>query len=554
MSTSKKFMYYIPENLDIDSLLVHNPPPDKVVEKNDIIQHIDTLLTAPIYNSDNIGEDGSFPLSSKKLQGICHHYKAVLTYLEEVCVIECTRNYYTDNKGGGECRRYRFCDKYIAFPKPIHIEFKKLPKNLVEKKRKGDGKRRNAGKAYPHLTKHLKKKYLRVDYEGAIEYLKIIFNSESRRGQTKIIAALANLYNIKTKNFYYSVDNTGNRLHSNLTNLPKELRKFIYCVMPGSDQKYPLEAVDLKNSQPFFASIIFNNPLINSSINNHHIIPPLLLPNIYNNYVLNIYNTLYNTYAQYNVHSSVINNNKFPSIHYVSKKNNRKSIKRGNTANGERYWGNINDQYEDIKRFTELVSNGTFYEYLVEVYKRDGIDIQESFELYNIVYSKSESDCLKFKSDPRSNIKQICMLVFFSRNNDYQKLKEPFEKEFPNVYQTFQRIKECWWGCKVYKSGRVKKEKENPAESYKKLPALLQRFESHMILGVVCKRFSEKFPNVPVFTIHDNIAVPAYDNFSVNYIEELKAIIEEEFLKIIGVSPMVHDEQWRPKDLFNKSA
>ena len=131
--------------------------------------------------------------------------------------------------------------------------------------------------------------------------------------------------------------------------------------MPGSNQKYPLEAVELKNSQPFFASIFFNNPLINSSINNQHIIPPLLIPNIYNKYVIDIYNILYNTYSHYS-------NVNICSIHYVSKNNNRKSIKRGNTVNGEGYWGNINDQYEDIKRFTELVSNGRIYEYLVEVY------------------------------------------------------------------------------------------------------------------------------------------------------------------------------------------
>ena len=158
------------------------------------------------------------------------------------------------------------------------------------------------------------------------------FKDKSRKDQTKLIAALANLYNIKTKNFYYTVDDTGNRLHSNLTNLPKKLRKFLYCVVPGSDQKYPLEAVDIKNSQPFFSIIFFKNSLIHSSINNQHIIPPLL--NTLNN-SSTLYTILYNTLKHY----STLSTNNNTSIHYVSKEISIKSIKRLNRVNEEGYWG-----------------------------------------------------------------------------------------------------------------------------------------------------------------------------------------------------------------------
>jgi hypothetical protein len=53
-------------------------------------------------------------------------------------------------------------------------------------------------------------------------------------------------------NFYYSVDDNVGRFHSNLTNIKKELRNYITY----DDQK--LVNIDIKNSQPFFSTLLFN--------------------------------------------------------------------------------------------------------------------------------------------------------------------------------------------------------------------------------------------------------------------------------------------------------
>ncbi len=556
MSTSKQ-IYFVPENLDID--LFSQFPLPIGVKKSDIIQIISSLYTSPVNSPDKIAEDGSYPLSSVRLQSICINYKTAINYLEEAGIIESTFEYYSDEKGQGRCRHYRFCVEYATFPKPVPVEFKRLPKKLQEKKAKADGRRRWAGRKYPHLTKHFRN--LRVDYDGAIEYLRPTLDSLSRRDQTKFSCGLVNLYSLMNGKLYYMVDDFGFRLHSSLTNLPKKLRDFVYCVKPDSNKEYRLAAVDLKNSQPFFCIPLFTNYFIFNSIYKGHIKPPSLL---LSNSINPLYESLYKTFTKSISTIETVRkegeergergergevNEERGDVHYVNKKNIYKDIKSSNRVNREGFSMNLNSQYEDIEKFKEITSNGTFYDYLISLYDREDIDLKELFDVYNMVYRKNEKERLKYSSNPRDNIKKVSMIILFSRNEDYQKIKEPFIKEFPNVYQVLTSLKERWSSCSEDQNGRYTKNTSTDViKPHKKLPALLQRFEAYMILDIVTKRFTEKFPNVPIFTIHDNIAVPAYDNFGVNYMKELKIILVEEFERVIGVAPKLHEELWNKSE------
>lgn len=76
------------------------------------------------------------------------------------------------------------------------------------------------------------------------------------------------------------------------------------------------------------------------------------------------------------------------------------------------------------------------------------------------------------------------------------------------------------------------------------LSCLLQSIESEIILHRCCKRIWEEGNHqVPVFTIHDSIAT------TVEHVEYVKRIMEEELSRAIGVSPILSIEHWNQTKL-----
>jgi hypothetical protein len=75
---------------------------------------------------------------------------------------------------------------------------------------------------------------------------------------------------IENKDIFYSVDNTSNRFHSNVTNMKKELRP--YLRINGER----LVNIDIKNSQPYLSTIILTNPGKASILTNNHSFAMLL--------------------------------------------------------------------------------------------------------------------------------------------------------------------------------------------------------------------------------------------------------------------------------------
>jgi hypothetical protein len=63
---------------------------------------------------------------------------------------------------------------------------------------------------------------------------------------------LVNMERIVEGNYFSSVDDTGKRLHTNLTNLKKQLRNFL--TYKGEQ----LVSIDIKNSQPYLSIALFN--------------------------------------------------------------------------------------------------------------------------------------------------------------------------------------------------------------------------------------------------------------------------------------------------------
>lgn len=73
-----------------------------------------------------------------------------------------------------------------------------------------------------------------------------------------------------------------------------------------------------------------------------------------------------------------------------------------------------------------------------------------------------------------------------------------------------------------------------------KFSLLLQRAESYLVLDVVCREFIQRYPSVPVFTIHD--AVLTYEE----YLPDLQKRLLERFQEITGVKVGIKNKSEKP--------
>jgi len=184
---------------------------------------------------------------------------------------------------------------------------------------------------------------------------------------------------IRDQDFFFHVDGTVNRLHTNLTGCKSELRNFItYAGME-------LVSIDLKNSQPWISTILFNPNFYESTAT------PTILFNISNI-------SLYSPSLQ----------SLLPSTLIILVKNELTLNSLGKP---------------DVLLYLEKVLDGTLYDYLAdEINRRHGILITS-----------------------RKEIKRIIFTVMFSDNRfigqEQAWAKKMFKEIFPSVYEIFKLIK-----------------------------------------------------------------------------------------------------------------
>ena len=200
-------------------------------------------------------------------------------------------------------------------------------------------------------------------------------------------AGLYSILNIENGDFHFGVDRTSGRLHTNLSNMPKQLRRYL------SHNGQQLVSVDIVNSQPFNSTALFNPSF--------WVFAEKAKPNLYYDY-----NNL---------------------INYQSIENNKHNKVETNicTIMLAEYTKTLDTI--DIIRYRELAVNGRLYEHLENVIslKDDGKKL-----------SKSKRDLMK----------EMMFIVLFSENafrgREMQDAKNAFEAEFPNVYKRFKELKQ----------------------------------------------------------------------------------------------------------------
>lgn len=143
--------------------------------------------------------------------------------------------------------RYCFTDEYDSRYLSLPLHNQKLIRRIeqariIERRRAAASVRGRA-----EQTVYIRKLTLDPEY---LNYINSTYSADTEQ-YNKVMASATRIVN---GDFFYSVDNTSRRFHSNLTNLPKGLRP--YLRINGK----PLCNLDVKNSQPYISTMILTNP------------------------------------------------------------------------------------------------------------------------------------------------------------------------------------------------------------------------------------------------------------------------------------------------------
>lgn len=432
-------------------------------KKDKLIMLIDDLVTRLAYSdkdtTKSLKTNGYVSLNAKVMEQQIGKYLPYLNLLKSEGIIECNESYLTDKYSKG----YRFTDAYADF------ELKKVEITdwcLIKKSKKfWEMNNKPSSKNCYHLKKWFNNKLLKIDYQGALNWIaqnekNEILNKKRKKGKIDIKLKHQG-YRIMVESFkdhrYFHEQNRKNkRFYSNLCSLKSELRRFITY-----DGKQ-MVSIDIKNSQPYFSILLFQTS-------------------------------------------------------FWEKLNSKKKI--------EKYFYDRDMNIEDIyyiimlvktmeshdcidfqtKVFVETVINGSFYEYLVDLFKRK-----------SIIPNDMDNHIA------RRTVKTMVLTFLFDNDYKFYKTKsgsafQIFKNEFPKVVGLFEAIKK---------------------RHYKQFAVLLQRIESEFVIEKICERIDKEYKHIPIFTIHDCI-VTTEGNEGI-----VKQIVNDVLLTEIGKAPKLKIEPW----------
>jgi len=403
---------FIPENLDIDRHIEEYPlhnyefyladneklkteGANLFYDKDRLLYVISLISIIPAHNKNNIFEDDYVPINSTLIRDkILKDYKNYLDYLVDTGIIECDNQFIKNEKSFG----YRFTETYADSPLKIipykgHInkESEPIPQKLIND---SGAEIENPLLSYPYLKYWYEQKELNVDIDRALKFATDYTEKKIKDGyytwkkrksdkrtrihpKTQKRSIQFNLYSLFTYNYNAKIDTNVHRLHSVITNMESIYRNFI------TFRGHRLVNIDIKNSQPYLASILFN-------------------PQFWDNA-----STQFNyTHLPANI-QTLINNTRIDNIPLCR-------FLRS-------HLNSISDKQE-INSYINTASEGLFYEYMIGLIK----------------------DKLGEEID-RKNVKTMMFEVFFSQNKYLNqpmfKHKKMFSEIHPNIYEIFSLIK-----------------------------------------------------------------------------------------------------------------
>ena len=282
----------------------------------------------------------------------------------------------------------------------------------------------------------------------------------------------------KTRERFFHWDNISERHYTNLTNMNKEYRQYLYF----EDKNIKLVNLDIKNSQPvlfnllidkYIKDIKFNNKIEYNHINIKDEKLDIIKEALKNEILLKnktIENIIKEFYKIYNIEKIIITYYTYVVVfENYEIKEIKELIKK------------------EAQRFRIETETGVFYDNL--------FDCNEERKKHKINFFKD---------------------VFFSKyyKSYTTKTENIFIEKYPIIYSIINYYK---------------------LQDYKSLSIKLQRIESNLIIKTIAKRINEEYPHVLLATIHDSITCQCI------YKDLVKTIMNEEFKKI-NLNPQIRIE------------
>lgn len=475
---------YVPDNLNLDSLIENNFPAigeaiHYGITKDNLAYIIDLIVRKrEFYKKINSWE--FINLKAAYLKNILgDDYVNCIKFLKENGIIECDGIIKKGEKSLGYRIALPFRGSNILEVEPS-FDIKQKLNRFRLKELDANPVLKSLYASRTHLIQTLKSEAFSIDIKSAFRELETNYKTkmyirhqskatysgeDAAEVEAEINSAISlhkkNIEKLYTKSFEPVIDIAGQRLHSPITNMHKILRKFL--TFKGE----PLVSLDLKNSQPYLSLLTLNKKFY--KYNNNKTLKY---------FDFEYYINLFHTHTPYKILDLV------------------ESLE------------NIDDV--TLYNYIEDAKNGVIYDRFLEVQPND-----------------------EFYEELRSEIKGDFFTCMFDKGYR-MKFYEEFYEAYKLPFQLFEALKSVKGKYFKYKNG------EKVDMGHGRLAVLLQRIESNLILDEICKKIYRTDKNIPLITVHDSIATLS------QYKDFVKKTIEEELTEVIGFPPRIKEENWIP--------
>lgn len=261
----KSYTCYIPENLDVEELIRTFPHSIPHFHKDYLIYMVHLIIDIPNRNKDK--EMDYVPINSKLVQRTVRHYRVYLDYLINAGIIIEDRQYIKGLKSRG----FKFTASFETKTKGVNLTRRTLIKSILEFKvinylaYDADScppslKSSIIESPYSDLgfiTKWLNPS-LTINFTEANVFLETLRDKERSdpkitNPDSKYMRRFTVLLKFHRGEFLHTVDQTAGRLHSVMTQLKGDLRKFIRY------NNKVLVSIDIVNSQPYLSTVLLNS-------------------------------------------------------------------------------------------------------------------------------------------------------------------------------------------------------------------------------------------------------------------------------------------------------
>jgi hypothetical protein len=400
-------------------------------------------------------------------------------------------------KSSGFCQGYRITPKYNTGD----VVFKSLPKKFSKLTEKSGTHSQSVDSLpdYSFLLVQFERNALTFDPK-IYEYVNNFGLQLLQKVQNHNVYQIRLIHNLIGRWLYYieqissekiwcNVSDKNHRLNSSITNLPKLLRPFLLC------NNEPFKCVDISSSQPYILSSVIKSSFFNDKSEGYNL--KTIYPDLYKELVDND-----------SIGTSITYSSNVGIQYYTSHTGYTTNSYSINISNSSSFmWCEFftTTELDSIHRYTQSPFYLDFYSHVLDKY-----------------YTYTNAPALV---KDREKLKNTMMYVLFDdkrnhRNNNNQ--IQIFKSVFPGVEKWINQIH------KLIGKQRF---------SY-----LLQRSESYLLLGVICREFNSFYPDAPLFTIHDGVFttekyIRKFNGFILKRLNELTGVLAGCKIKSSQIDP-----------------